>query len=542
MTSCAHQRSWGLRDLLVSLALAATAVLALAWPAGADAAERTVRLTLEPSDAACTAFEPLDCSYIMTRNGNRPAPDPTDPTAVEPTFLNLANLPDPIVIDAQVADDGTVTIPDGNVDIPPYATTLENALVGTVTVEIQFSQDGDWTGTFDQATGEMSLTAPMGLQFKLACDPASPTLCGAVFPGTGNMGTWQVRSKGPVDPLTTGHLDAPAPPAAYGPDWVPPDAEDGSPYDPGTGLLTLINNTQELHFLEPTDCIDDTSVACTTPAIGELILPPLNEAIGASDDVGTAVDTVPGAIDMRMTFELTEPVVASPTELDLGEQIIGTAGTAKPITLTAPSTGDVPIHWVDTEGGNEDDFLVANKCHDLIPASQSCELRVRFVPEAAGPRSTTVMAGITNPLSGERETIEIARVSGEGVEVPPDPPVEIPPKIDVNRKVKIGPKGKGLVAKVRCGVGRCQITDRTAELRIGKRRFDSNLRGPDSVDDVTAQGLRIALNRKARKRLVRKGRGDAKVTIGLRSATGAETVKTFDVKVRPKAKSRKRRK
>ena len=72
---------------------AAIAVVLCATPGLAAAADRDVRLTADPSADACTAFEPLDCSYFMARNGLQPPPDPTVPGAVAPTFINLAACP-----------------------------------------------------------------------------------------------------------------------------------------------------------------------------------------------------------------------------------------------------------------------------------------------------------------------------------------------------------------------------------------------------------------------------------------------------------------
>lgn len=258
---------------LAPLAAAILTVLALA-PERAEAAERTVWLALKAPEAECSVFDPFDCSYLLARNGNLPAPDPLDPDAIKPSYINFIVLGDAFTIEAVIADDGTVTVPDGGVNIPPLELAYENQLVGLIEADLQLEQTAPWTGTFSRATGELELTAPVTLSFKLKCDPAAPTLCGAVFPGTGNMGTWHVRPKSPLE-LTTGPLNAPPPPAGYGNEWVPASPQAGSPLNAETGLLTLVGTGLSLHTLEAADCVDPDSVACSNPAIGELVSPEL---------------------------------------------------------------------------------------------------------------------------------------------------------------------------------------------------------------------------------------------------------------------------
>jgi hypothetical protein len=513
--------------------LAILAFAAVAIPATASAADRTVRLTLDPSSAACTWDAQLDCSYLETRNGNQPAPDPTDPAATAPTFLNLANLPGPIELDAIVHDDGTVTVPDGNVDWPDYVTTLQNPLVGEVTVTIRFAQTGDWTGTFDETTGAVDLTAPLGLSFSLACDPASPTLCSAVFGATGNMGTWAVRSaSGPVE-LTTGHQDAVDPPAAYGPAWIGPVAEDGDPYDAGDGDLTLIGNGQVLHRLEPTDCVDPTSVACMNPGIGGLVLPPLNDAIGAT----ATEDTVPGAIDMRLTFDLTEPVTSNPSEVDFGEQLEGRASEAKTVTITAPSVGQVEIRRLFNEGGDDADFWIANdQCGSVVPAGESCNVRIRFTPSGLGARSTDLTARIVSPISGDPETIPVATLKGTGVEEPlPPPPVRsIRPEILPKVFARVSGSGKVVVGKVRCPEGECTVVPRRVRFRAGGKSIGVRLRAPNEVAEGKRAKLRAVLGNRGERLLDRAGKGKVNAKVRVRSTNGTSAQRTFQVKVRPK--------
>lgn len=340
----------------------------------------------------------------------------------------MALLPSDVVIDATISDTGDVTIDENDVGFPSYPTTLENDTVGTVSVEIQISASGDWTGDFDELTGEMDLNAPIGLSFKLNCDPVANATCGLIFGPQGNMGTWQVNPKGPIDPLTTGSLTAPTPPVAYGPAWLGPVVESGSPFD-SNGIGTLINNDLEIENLTPANCIDMTSIACTNAAIGGLIAPSLNGALGTVYDSAVPAndrDSVPGAIDMRFTFEMSAPALKSnPDEItftgmnDNGSQPIGTSSAPQQAVITAFDLGDVDVNSIYIDGGSEDDFAItAQKCPAIILANASCNMRLRFNPSATGNRTSTLYASVVNPISSTTEQVQLATLTGQGGTLP----------------------------------------------------------------------------------------------------------------------------
>lgn len=405
---------------------AAIAVVLSAAPGAAVAADRAVRLTADPSRAACTAFEPLDCSYLMARNGLQPAPNPEAPDAVEPTFINLANLPGDVTIDAVIHDDGTVSVAEGDVTFPAVDTVRPNPLVGDVTVNAQIVQSGAWTGTFDEATGAMSLTAPLSLQFKLSCVPTAG-LCGGLTGNTGNLGTWAVATK-KAAALTTGHAAALAPPAAYGPDWVPPVAEDGSPLDAATGALTLVDNTLELEHLEPSDCIDPTSAICTNPALGGVVVVELNNAIGAvwggAATPENSRDTVPGAIDMSMAFVMEDALIkGTPSVVDFGSQPLGTSSAARGVDISAFGDTDVELLSLFTSGGDDADFWIANDgCRGTVATDAACTVQVRFNPSDSGNRATGLFAEVRDPQDAARiRTLQIAALSGVGGQLPQGP-------------------------------------------------------------------------------------------------------------------------
>ncbi len=555
----------GLSRFMLFAAVAAIAaitmgVLLMAMPGSASAADRTVRLTLQPSSAACTAYDQLDCSYLEARDGNAPAPDPE--TGPDPTFLNMALLPSLPTVDATISDTGDVTIPASKVSFPEFPTSLENALVGTVAIKIQISASDDWSGTFDEVSGDMSLEAPIGLSFKLNCDPVANGTCGAIFGAQGNMGTWEVSPKGPISPLTTGHLDAPTPPLDYGPEWLGPDAEDGTPFDAETGVGTLVNNDLEIENLDDTSCVDMTSVACSNAAVANLIAPSLNGALGTVYDPAEPDndrDSAPGAIDMRFTFAMSEPplITSAPTAVTMtgmngdGSQAIGTSSAAQGVTISASDIGDVEFKRIYLNGGNDDDFYVSNAsdCLPAVGAGADCVVKLRFNPSATGARSSTLYASIVNPVSGDSETVQLATVSGTGGDLPTGPagadgqPGAPGPQGPQGPRGNAGPlvaiassssiklKAKAnRVASIRSAGAKVTLkTPKSTRIKVRGKSFKLKVTAPKSIAAGKTGAVKVKGKKAAVKRL--RGKRSAKLKIKLKVSANGRT-QTHTVKVR----------
>lgn len=536
---------------LLAVAAFAMAALFVGMTGTSLAADQSVRLTLQPSADTCTAWDQMDCSYLEVRNGNAAAPDPiTDP---EPTFLNMANLPGPVTVDASVSDTGEVTIPEDSVSFPAYPTSLENGLVGTVSIGIQIKASADWTGTYDDVTGEMELEAPLGLTFKLNCDPVANPTCGAVFGAEGNMGTWAVTPKGPVSPLTTGSLTAPTPPVSYGPAWLGPDAEQGSPFD-ANGVGTLINNDLEIENLTPSDCIDMTSLACSNPAVGGLIAPSLNGALGTVYDSAVPAndrDSVPGAIDMSLTFQISEPPIleSDPSALtfaglnDDGSQPLGTSSPAQSTTLTALDAGDVNVRSIYTDGGNDDDFIVTNArgCAPVIESGGDCQVRLRFNPSATGARSSTLYASIVNPVTTNIEQIQLATLSGEGGTLPQGPtgptgndgptgpdgpkgprgpkgPAGALVAISTNSSVALKTRAKKFATVSSRGGAVRLKTPKRAVIRIKRKKYTVRIAAPKRIGKNKRGAIKVRGSRAAVKAL--RGRATARLKVKVTVTSG----------------------
>jgi hypothetical protein len=543
----------------LALPVAIAAVLSVA-PGAAVAADRAVRLTADPSAEACTAFEPLDCSYLTARNGLQPAPDPAAPDAVEPTFINLADLPGDVTIDAVIHDDGTVTVADGDLTFPGVDTVRPNALVGDVTVNAQVVQTGAWTGTFDEATGAMSLTAPLSLRFNLTCVPANG-LCGALT-GDGNLGTWAAPTKKAAT-LTTGHAARIAPPAAYGPDWVPTVAEDGSPLDAATGALTLVDNTLELGHLDPSDCIDPASAICNNAGLGGIVVVELNNAIGAvwggAAGPENSSDTVPGAIDLRMAFVMQDALIkGTPSVVDFGSQPLGTSSAARGVDVTAFGDTDVELLSLYTAGGNDADFWIANDgCRGIVATDAACTVKVRFNPTDSGSRATGLYAKVKDPHgAGKVRTLQIAALSGDGGRLPQGPAgpkgdagpqgnagpqgaqpsastPPLPPSIRrAKARLRLTSRGTAKVATIRCPQGSCRVIGRSARLKVGTRAYKARVTGSRTIAAGKSATVRVSVGKRARRALRHRGTGALRVKLVVRSSNGASVSRTVTARLR----------
>lgn len=554
------------------IALAVVALMAFVIPNNASAADRSVQLTLDAPESACSTFDTLDCAYLEARNGNQPAPDTTvdPPTGATPTFLNMALLPSPAVVSAIIADDGTFTANQGSVDFPTYPAVLQNALVGEVAVAININQTGDWSGSVDPVTGDTSIDAPLGLTFKLSCNPADTThpLCAAVFGSEGNMGTWRADTL--ADPLLiSGNSPSTAPPTAYlaGPppvtDWEPPVVTDGAPYAAGPPeTLTLINNKLRVAFLTAANCIDPSSVACSNPGVSGLIVPSLNGALGTTDGT-TAMDSVLGAIDMRLPFTVADaPIItADPTSVDFGDQAQGTSGTAQTISLSASTAGDLDIKNIYKTGADRSDFWVSNNdCGGSIAAGESCDLDLRFNPSASGARAATLMVKLVNPVNSETEVYELSTLAGNGGDLPtgatgdkgdkgdkgdtgPQGPKgnkgDKGPKGDRGPaapvvKFKTGAKVKGstaVVGTIKCKNDDCKVTKRKVKVTVKGHTYKAQVTGATRIKSGHSASIKVKVNKKTKKRL-KSANGSARVKIIVNTKHKATTKAIAKVKLK----------
>jgi hypothetical protein len=116
-----------------------------------------------------------------------------------------------------------------------------------------------------------------------------------------------------------------------------------------------------------------------------------------------------GAADPQLT----------PATVELGRVEVGDASAVRTVTFTNAGAGDLALAWIAVAGGDSGDFELSpgGTCRPgaTIGPNAACTARVRFVPEAAGPRRASLV------LAGEGTFVE-AELVGTGVAVEPPLP------------------------------------------------------------------------------------------------------------------------
>jgi hypothetical protein len=88
---------------------------------------------------------------------------------------------------------------------------------------------------------------------------------------------------------------------------------------------------------------------------------------------------------------LTAVASISPSTLTLGTVTQGSIGSPQTIAVTNNGNGPLAVSGVSFAGDDPGDFLIsASTCLGPVPAGSSCQLAVRFAPQAQGTRSATL--------------------------------------------------------------------------------------------------------------------------------------------------------
>ncbi len=99
-------------------------------------------------------------------------------------------------------------------------------------------------------------------------------------------------------------------------------------------------------------------------------------------------------------------ITFSPIGVNFGNQKVGTASAAAPITLSNIGASAVSITQVAIAGANPGDFTQTNDCGNSVPAHGSCTISVKFKPTAPGARSAAV--SVTDNGGGSPQTVPLA--------------------------------------------------------------------------------------------------------------------------------------
>jgi hypothetical protein len=197
---------------------------------------------------------------------------------------------------------------------------------------------------------------------------------------------------------------------------------------PTTIGTLLVSGGQASEFpLAGGTCAGATLAPAATCTVSVSFKPGGTGAREASMDVGGSSGA---AVSVALTGTGSDPprpaLAATPTALDFGEQIIGSAGA--PQTITVRNTGNVAnTPSVQVTGTAAADFAIAsNGCSRSLSAGSSCTVSVSFNPTVSGTRVATLS------VSGSGGSSASVRLSGTARLNPvlaASPPVIVPGQV-----------------------------------------------------------------------------------------------------------------
>src|SRR2546427_4502670 len=129
--------------------------------------------------------------------------------------------------------------------------------------------------------------------------------------------------------------------------------------------------------------------------------------MGARSGVVTIVDsasTSPQNVPLSGTGIVN--LTLSPTKLNFSNQAVGTVSELQTVQPHNSSTVTIPITSVVITG----DFTVLDSCFARVPAGYYCDLDIKFVPTAIGPRTGTLTI-----LDGATNSPQPVALSGNGI-------------------------------------------------------------------------------------------------------------------------------
>ena len=177
-----------------------------------------------------------------------------------------------------------------------------------------------------------------------------------------------------------------------------------------------------------TFAVSDVDHCVSIPAHAQCVLSPSLAAAGAYSESGTwqlSFKTPAGAEVKADPFpwNITAHVFGvTPSSVNAGSQTVGTAGPTTHLTVTLPSF-DATFAQATLAGANPDDFLITRDgCVGPRLSQSTCDIAVRFFPQALGRRTATLVlpASYTQSITGAPDT-DTRNVALEGSAVAPPP-------------------------------------------------------------------------------------------------------------------------
>lgn len=93
----------------------------------------------------------------------------------------------------------------------------------------------------------------------------------------------------------------------------------------------------------------------------------------------------------------------APSSLTFASQLVGTASSAQPVTLTNTGTASLNISSISASG----DFAQSNSCPASLAAGANCTINVTFTPTASGARLGTLSIS-DDAVAGSPQTVALA--------------------------------------------------------------------------------------------------------------------------------------
>jgi len=163
-----------------------------------------------------------------------------------------------------------------------------------------------------------------------------------------------------------------------------------------------IGGTDSSDFLETNNC--GTSLPAHGSCQVKVTFTP--QAIGdryASLNVAYAGTGSPLTVPLHGTG-VTATVSLAPIKLRFPTQLVGTATSPQPATLSNTGTGPVNISSISTKGP----FIQTNDCPSSLPAGANCDILVRFAPHAEGKAKGTL--SVSDDATGSPQTVSLSGV------------------------------------------------------------------------------------------------------------------------------------
>lgn len=176
-----------------------------------------------------------------------------------------------------------------------------------------------------------------------------------------------------------------------------------------TGSLTISNVaiTGNFALASGTTCTNGATVAAGSSCVLNVTFTPatagtLNGSIVLTDNASTSSQT----ISLTGTGSGAVVSLSPSTGLTFPGQIVNTASTATPVTLTNTGNAVLSSIAITIAGTNAGDFTETNNCGTTLNASASCSINVTFKPTAGGGRSATL--SIADSVAGSPQTVPLS--------------------------------------------------------------------------------------------------------------------------------------